>query len=208
MGQRFSERLRSGCVAGLAVALVAPAAPAGIAVVNQSAEVDRAGESAHFSITFNQPPDFLTVDEFGRRANSFQYEVAGDWTGASGDRALVLTSVVRGDEIPLADALRIRSADFSRPDPDPASGGWGPVLGTVPFELTGNTLTFDAPLALLGDDDGVFAYTVFASNFGQSDRLIQGHVVPLPASVLTGGLGILGLAVTEMVRRRRRTAAH
>ena len=193
-------------VLAVAVALGAAAstALAGISIVDQSAKVNRADDTARFTITFNQPPDFLP-SEGGLPANSFQYEVDADWTGRRGDRPLdALSTVIRGDEISIADALRVRSADPTSPDPDPASGGWGPVLGTVPFELAGRTLTFDAPLALLGDDgDGVFAYRLFATNAGENAGIVEGHVIPLPMGALTGGAGILALAAADRARRRR-----
>jgi hypothetical protein len=187
----------------VALAFAASSASAGIAIVSQSAKLDRSGETASFVLTFNQNPDF-SPGAGGIPVNSFQYEVDASWTGVRKDKPLdALSAVVRGDEIPAADALRIRSADLRHPDPDPAAGGWGPVRGTVPFQLSGKTLTFTAPLAMLGDDDGVFAYRVFATNAGMSAGSTEGHVVPLPMGALTGGAGLAGLIASEMVRRRR-----
>lgn len=187
----------------LTLAFAASNAAAGIAIVSQSAKLDPSGEAATFTLTFSQSPDFSIADR-GVPTNSFQYEIDAAWTGVAKDKPLgALSSVVRGDEIRVAHALRIRSADLHQPDPDPASGGWGPVRGTVPFQLSGRTLTFTAPLSMLGDDDGVFAYRVFATNTGASAGSIEGHVVPLPMGAMTGGAGIAGLAAIEIVRRRR-----
>jgi hypothetical protein len=187
----------------LILSLASSDACAGIAIISHSAELDRSGEVARFTLTFNQHPD-LTLGDGGVPIHSFQYEIDAGWTGASKDKPLdVLSSVIRGDEIPIADALRVRWGDLHHPDPDPAAGGWGPVRGTVPFHLSGNTLTFSAPLTMLGDDDGVFAYRLFATNQGASAGSIEGHVVPLPMGVATGGIGIGAIVVFEITRRRR-----
>jgi len=192
-------------IAAVTFALAAADASAGIAIVSQSAKLDRAGDAATFTVIFNQRPDF-SIGSGGIPANSFQYEIDAAWTGVAKDKPLdALSSVVRGDEIPIAHALRIRSADLHHPDADPASGGWGPVRGTVPFHLSKNTLTFTAPLGLLGDDDGVFAYRLFATNEGTSAGAVEGHVVPLPMGAVTGGMGIAGLAAFEIIRRRVQT---
>ena len=44
----------------------------------QSAIFERKSGDVKFSITFNQRPDFYTVDSVGRQADSFQYFIVGD----------------------------------------------------------------------------------------------------------------------------------
>ena len=63
-------------------------------------------------------------DEFEKKGLCFLVHADAAWGGYFAsmvrDKPLnVLTSVIRGDEIHLADALRVRSGDFNHPDPDP-----------------------------------------------------------------------------------------
>lgn len=87
-----------------------------------------------FSITFNQVPDFFTVDSFGRAANAFQFYIVGDPTlsyPANYD------SIIRGGEIYLGGGIPIRNGSPSIADPH--AGGWGAIRGIVPFTLTGKS---------------------------------------------------------------------
>jgi len=156
------------------------AALAGVSIVSESAEVDRAAGVVDFTLDFDGRPDFFTVDEFGRVADSFQYEYDDDWRAPQGLPPDGLDSVVRGDEIHVARALRIRGAGAgAAPDDDPDAGGWGAVRATVPFELNGTRLRFSASLAALGDDgDGYFAYRVFSTNYGLTTSSIESQVLP------------------------------
>ena len=64
----------------------APAAPsfAAIHIESHSVTVDRPRGVARFAARFDAPPDFWTVDEFGRLADSFQYEIAPDYNAPLG----------------------------------------------------------------------------------------------------------------------------
>jgi hypothetical protein len=138
-----------------------------------------------FRITFNQAPDFFTVDAFGRQENDFQY--------ATPD------SIIRGSEIYVThNKLRIRSLGPS--DPNPTSGGWGDVIATVPFILNLDTITFSAPLDLFSNNP-VFTYQLQADTFGVDKDFILGSTAPsgIPelstwAMLLIGfvGLGFAG----------------
>jgi hypothetical protein len=65
-----------------------------------------------------------------------------------------------------------------RPDDDPDAGGWGRVIATVPFTLTGRELRFEAPLAALGDDDGYFAYRLFTTEYGLTVDELESRLLP------------------------------
>jgi hypothetical protein len=155
-------------------------AEAGIEIVSESAAVDRDAGTVRFTLEFSGTPGFWTVDEFGRVADSFQYEIDGDWKAPIGLLPEGLDAVVRGDEIRVADALRIRDATFGvDPDPDPDAGGWGAVRAEVPFRLEDNELTFEAPLGTIGDEgDGFFAYRVFTTEFGLTLSSIESRLLP------------------------------
>ena len=198
-------------------------AVAGIEIVGESAAVDRDAGIVRFSLEFSGSPDLWTVDEFGRVADSFQYEIDGDWRAPIGLPPEGLDAVVRGDEIRIADALRIRQAGFDvAPDPDPDAGGWGAVRAELPFLLVGNELTFDAPLDVVGDDgDGYFAYRVFTTEYGLTTSMVESRLlppgeepvpgptpIPLPAPlhatiVAAGVLASAALARRLRPRRRR-----
>ena len=134
---------------------------AAFTVVSQSALYNQATQSVSFQIVFNKTPDFTKVDASGRQANSFQYFIVGDPTQGTYD------SIIRGEEIHLSsNLLRIRKVGPE--DPDPASGGWGSIVGAVPFTLKGSVLTFSAPLSVLTTHsrDGKFAYQLETYEFG------------------------------------------
>lgn len=171
-------RLSRAQVVTLALSFAAPAL-GGVSIESQSVEVDRDAGVARFFARFDTAPDLWTVDEFGRIADSFQYEVDGDWRAPIGLPPGGLDAIVRGDEIHVADALRIRDTGFvTGPDPDPVAGGWGEIIVEVPFELGGRELRFEAPLAALGDDDGYFAYRLFTTEFGLTVDTVEARLFP------------------------------
>jgi len=154
-------------------------AGAGVVIVSESAEVDRAAGVARFTLRFDVRPDFRTVDPLGRVADAFQYEIDGDWRAPLGLPPEGLDAVVRGDEIHAAGALRIRRAGFDAPDPDPLAGGWGEVTAVVPFDMDGTVLRFEAGLETIGDDgDGYFAYRVFTTEFGVTTSEAESRLLP------------------------------
>jgi hypothetical protein len=168
------------CAFALIVSLaIAAESLGGVVIVSETARVDAAAGVAAFTVVFDARPDFWTVDEFDRVADSFQYEIDDDWKAPPGLPAEGLDTVVRGDEIRIADALRVRDATFgAEPDPDPSSGGWGQVRAEVPFELDGSELRFSVPLAALGDDDGYFAYRLFTTEYGLTTSEVESRLLP------------------------------
>jgi hypothetical protein len=89
--------------------------------VSQSAVFNPATSEVQFTIEFNQPPDFFTLDSFGRQANSFQFFIVGD---PSLPYPELYDAIIRGDEIHITgNTVRIRNSVPE--DPDPASGGVG-----------------------------------------------------------------------------------
>lgn len=119
----------------------------------------------HFIIIFNETPNFTTLDSQGRPQDSFQIYIAFNPAAAPVANPDVL---VRGDEIHIANAIRIR--DAQPPVTDPNAGGWGAIRGTVPFRVRSQSngtavLTFSAPFALLGIK-GQFAWVLQTTNFG------------------------------------------
>jgi hypothetical protein len=147
--------------------------------VSESAVFDPVTEQVTFTLTFNRVPDFQTVDEFARQADSFQYYVLGD---LSLPYPAYYDSIIRGDEIHVVPGvLRIRDAVPS--DPDPAAGGWGPIRGEVPYRLEGNVFTFSVALSTISDHsvDGRFSYELQLTQFGAATQFIQSESVIRPA---------------------------
>ena len=170
-------------------------------LVSESAVSDPQTHAVTFTIAFNQPPDFFTLDMDSIPANSFQYFIFGD---QSLPYPGYFDAIIRGDEIHLAGALRVRNAAPS--SSDPSSGGWGSVRGTVPYTLTGDRLAFTTPLSLISDHslDGLFSYQVESYEFGTTTQSVIGNsslVVPEPGPLaLFACAGISGFA---LLRRRR-----
>jgi hypothetical protein len=148
----------------------ASSAQAQFEFVSQSAIYNPVTQEVYFTVEFSQPPDFFTVDEFGRQAHSFQYFIVGDRTLPYPER---YDAIVRAEEIHLSgDVIRIRRARPSVPDPE--AGGWGELVGEVPFAVDGTTLTFAAPLAMLSEHstDGRFDYELMSVEFGAMTKFV------------------------------------
>lgn len=168
---------------------------AGLFIDSQSVKVSSDLRQATFTIAFDHPPDFALRDSLGRPLESFQYEIAPDCTDIDQCPFTAIRAVVRGDEIGSGQQVPIRDGVENGSDPSPASGGWGNVRGSVPFRLQGSTLTFSTPLSLLQDPDGDFAYRVFTTSSGQTESLVTGESIPLPAALWTGGSLLLALGL-------------
>ena len=194
----FPRSLAGSAFAAVILATVAPAARADFALVSQDLTVNRQADTVHFALAFNQAPNFYSVDADGRPANSFQVE----FNGAS---ALPndLTAVVRGDEIHIANAVRVRSP-FGDGGAD--AGGWGPVVGTVPFSLTGNTVAFTVPAADLGWTGGAWTASTFSLNYGDLTAQQTVSSVPTPPAFWGGlaGLGVAAGVTAQRASARRR----
>lgn len=201
--------LRAGTVgAGRALADLPP-----LEIVSSSVVLNPIEQAARFDLQFNHAPDFYTLDSVGRPADSFQYFINPNWSGNPQDLQLnygQFRDVVRGDEIHSSGSLLIRDAAIPA-HPDPTSGGWGPVIAAVPFDVKGSNLTFTATFNDLRAAKGTFSYEVYTTHFGATASTVQGWAVPLPPAAWTGlamlgGMGAL-LAARKLRRRRSMKAA-
>lgn len=139
--------------------------------VAQSAIFNPPTGEVYFTVVFSEPPDFFDIDEFGRARHSFQHFIIGDPAQPFPER---YQAIIRGSEIHLAggDLVRIRRA--FPPVDDPDAGGWGELVGEVPFELDGATLTFAVPLEVLipGATSNRFDYELMTTVFGASTKFV------------------------------------
>ena len=170
-------------------------------LVDQSVEVNRTDMTATFSLTFDQHPSFVAIDN--GQLEAFQYEI--DAHSVSVDKPITfndITTVIRGAEIFEGQGIPVRDRDG---DGGPRGGGWGPVRALLPFTVDQqtNTLSFTTKLADLGDTDGKFRYRVFTTDNGGLTTDIQGAAIPLPLAVWPAVtlLGALGMA--RSLRHRR-----
>jgi hypothetical protein len=148
-----------------------------IHIVQESAVYDRATGTVDFAATFDRAPDLRRFDEFGRRANSFQYFIVGDDTLPDLEQ---WDAIIRGDELSLTSGL-LPIRNSSPLDPAPEAGGWGTIRAAVPFRLHGRELTISAPLSAVSDHstDGAFAYSLETYTFGaRVDHIVNESVVP------------------------------
>jgi hypothetical protein len=178
---------------GLGAASVASAGPVDFRVVFQSVAVNKTDQSATFTLTFDREPNFTSVDD--GQVEAFQYEIDADRGGLGSPIEFEdVDTVIRGGEIAAGEGIPVREREGFG---GPRGGGWGPVKAFLPFNLQGNTLSFTAPLAAIGDDDGKFRYRVITTENGGMTGEVKGAVIPLPAAVwsgmmLLGGVGIIG----------------
>jgi hypothetical protein len=197
--------------------------PGVIQPVWYASTVDMAAAKATFSIRFDRAPDLLTVDEFFRQADAFQYwtdtvsadPIGSTLDGISGTGPLGTQSVIATDAIPLTGQLTyVWPTLLTDPGPrDP--GGWGAVQAYGGYTLAGDTLSFDVALALLHAADGHFNYAFETYAFGgwggvdylgTSGQAYAVPPVPEPSkSVLLGlGMMLLGLRSAARWHGRRR----
>jgi hypothetical protein len=179
--------------------ITAPAHGAALMFLSQSATFDPATGLVTFTIDFNRLPDFQTTDSVGRHADSFQYFVLGD---AGLGYPAYYDSIVRGDEIDVANAIRIRNAVPGVLDP--VAGGWGAIRDVVPFSISGSQLSFAAPLASLSDHsvEGRFTYRLESYSFGATDQSITAEttIVPEPRTLIDVSLVLTALTVYQFRR--------
>ena len=130
-----------------------------------------------FTLHFNRPPDFSSIDQYGRHQDSFQYFIVGDATLPYPEN---FDAIIRGEEMTVNGSqglLPIRSS--GPPVQEPGAGGWGAIREIVPVSLGRAVLEFSAPLSTLSDDstDGRFAYLLETYNFGGSIEQIASESV-------------------------------
>ncbi len=130
----------------------------------------------HFSLHFNETPDCTTLDSNGRPQDSFQIFISFNPATANPANPPSADVIIRGDEIHIANAVRIR--DARPPVADPNAGGWGAIRGVVPYhvrtERNGTALlTFSVAFSLLGIT-GQFAWVAETYNFGSQTDQRQG----------------------------------
>ena len=130
-----------------------------------------------FTLRFDHRLNVRSVDEHGRRQDSFQYYIVGDDMQHYPQN---FDAIIRGDELTVSGSkgwLPIRRSGPA--DADPVSGGWGPIRTVVPVRLRGSVLTFSAPLSTLSHhtSDGRFTYELLTLNFGASVDFITNDSV-------------------------------
>ena len=200
----FARKLAPVALAVAVSACLFPsAAHADFALVSQDLTVNRQAQNVAFSLTFNQVPNFATVAADGTPGESFQVEFDGASASALPSD---LTAVVRGDEIHLGGGLRVRSPSG---DGGANSGGWGPVVGAVPFSLTGTTVAFDMSAKELGWTGGSWSANIYSLSAGALTAQQTATSIPTPPAFWGGlaGLGLLAAGSTWHAATRRRRAA-
>jgi hypothetical protein len=194
-------------VAGAVVLGFCGPALAGLSIVSQQVDVDRADHEVVFTLDFNHAPDFKTVDSLGRHLDSFQYEIVPN-TSTPIDQLPFASvgAVIRGDEIGSGHVVPIRNGFSKGVDPNPAAGGWGTVRGTMPFTVSGNNLTLTASFNQIGTNNGVFSYRVFTTNFGSTVSSIDSVSISVPTpAALPAALATIGaFAGVGLLRRKLR----
>jgi hypothetical protein len=172
-------------------------------ILSHDVSVDEVNRQTTFRVTFNQPPDFFSADEFGHPDNGFQFfydsHPTDDEIDFAGDDVVIIRGVeIRVDhDIPIRDSLNPGGEEF------PNAEGWGKTRGAVDYQLEGATLSFTANWELLGETDDDFGYRLFAFEQGEltSEVTFLSHiVVPLPMPLLFVAIGLL-LSACASVRR-------
>lgn len=179
-------------------------ANASLLALEWGSSINKSSQEVTFSIRFNKAPDFYTVDSFGRQADAFQYYVDVDALSSKPNQNQV-ESIVRGGEIHVNGDIRIRDR-YGYDGTDLNSGGWGPILGTVPYTLSDTLLSFTTPLSYLKDDDGVFTYQLLLTEYGATSHLVYGRsgehsVIPLPPAIWLFGSGLIGLVGMAKIKK-------
>jgi hypothetical protein len=173
-------------------------------LVDHSVEVDRTKQVATFSLTFDQHPSFVAIDN--GQLEAFQFEI--DVDSHVNDRPVAfddIDTIIRGAEIFEGQGIPVRDRDGQG---GAHAGGWGPVRALLPFDVNDNTLSFSTPLSTLGDTDGKFRYRLFTTDNGGLTTDIVGAAIPLPLAgwsgvMLLGALGAGGVTAKLRFRRRR-----
>ncbi|HYX18849.1 MAG TPA: hypothetical protein VE944_31670 [Nostoc sp.] len=203
----FAQKLPVSILGAALIALgTGQIAQAVLLVESESAVVNLDAKEVLFTIDFNRVPDFFTVDQAGRQADSFQYyvEADGEFPIFRGSPFFSeLESIIRGEEINVAGDIRIRDV-FSVGPLEPNSGGWGKIRGSVPYSLDGTVLKFSAPLQFIGDSDGLFSYQLLLTEFGGSSDSVENKSTIASVAEPNFALGALTFGALSVGLRRKR----
>jgi hypothetical protein len=120
----------------------------GVVPVRHSCVYDAVAREVEFTIEFSGPPDFFVLGPNGFPLNEFQFYIRTTSTGW-------WDTIVRGGEIRFYMLIPFRTGGTGGGG---GSGGWGPILGMVPYTLTGNVLTFTARFEVVQTGTGLFTY--------------------------------------------------
>ncbi len=126
----------------------------------------------HFSLEFNDQPNFNTLDLFGRAKDAFQIYVD------SARPVKVNRFRTLSDCMPLADCYP-ESKSIIRPpfedairvvhladESEPGNGGWGVTVAEVGYALDDRLVRFSIPRHFLSDQDNPFYYYFSTFSFG------------------------------------------
>lgn len=151
-------------VTALLASIGSPSVAAAQDLVVCGLDVSTVADTTTFQLVFVRPPDFFTVDEFGRPADAFQLFVDAQAVNAPGEEDW--DTIVRGGEIHLVDEIVLR--EVGPPGSGgPDAGGWGTVRGSISYDLSGAAVTFSLnAFSDLNDADGVFSYRLETYHFG------------------------------------------
>jgi hypothetical protein len=180
-----------------------PAGPSGFRVVRHDVLVDMPRREAVFNLWLSEVPDFQTVDEFGRQSHSFQYfvdtqDLASFYArGGGSTEPLRPLFIFRGEEIHHDGGVVVREvAPRYEVTDDPASGGWGPAVGTATLRQDKKRVNLRVPLALIGGESGgpsfALHYFLEVYQFGgvvDLTRQAIGKVATVDATIDVGPYG-------------------
>ena len=90
------------------------------------------------------------------------------------------------------------------------SGGWGPVVGQVPFTTAGKTVTFAIPADELGWTGGAWSASLYSLSNGELTAQQSVSSIPTPPALWAGlaGLAIVAAWQWRQAAGRRRVAGH
>lgn len=194
------------CAAALVtVGSIAHAEPA--ILTGHSAVVDPDTMMVTFSLRYESEPDFWTPNHpSGYAEDVFQIHTMGD---RSRPYPFYYDATIRGGELPWTiDRIPIRAGNDTA---DARSGGWGNVIGSVPWSYDPQhyRFSFSVPVDLISQhhNQGVFDYMVSGSTTnGRYDFPFTSQIgVPEPSSfvIAAGTLLFAGLALQRQRRRCR-----
>ena len=146
------------------------------------------------TLTWDNPPDFNTIDEYHRQADSFQFYVYPYYSNAPVGQVtwsdIQWSAIIRGCEIHSTNAVVVRSKSpyihppFLRLQNDPntnawfyvASGGWGTNRGIYGYTITNKIVTVvldSSTLGITGPFSIIRGYYNYGIGRGEVSQLIN-----------------------------------